>query len=103
MSSKWLVAMQLFIVNIGSETYILSGDTKELNEKVYAFNLFLHSKCNVPVNDFKCAVHHHKETVETNYALSFDGSGDHIVVNGGTISNAWSFEFGLKKLVTEVE
>ena len=27
------------------------------------------------------AVHHHKETVETNYALSFDGSGDHIVVN----------------------
>lgn len=43
------------------------------------------------------AVHHHKETVETNYALSFDGSGDHIVVNGGTISNAWSFEVWFKK------
>ena len=43
------------------------------------------------------AVHHHKETVETNYALSFDGSGDHIVVNGRTISNAWSFEVWFKK------
>ena len=43
------------------------------------------------------AVHHHKEIVETNYALSFDGSGDHIVVNGGTISNAWSFEVWFKK------
>ena len=46
------------------------------------------------------AVHHHKETVETNYALSFDGSGDHIVVNGGTISTAWSFEVWFKKAGT---
>ena len=46
------------------------------------------------------AVHHHKETVETNYALSFDGSGDHIMVNGGTISTAWSFEVWFKKAGT---
>ena len=46
------------------------------------------------------AVHHYKETVETNYALSFDGSGDHIVVNGGTISTAWSFEVWFKKAGT---
>lgn len=46
------------------------------------------------------AVHHRKETVETNYALSFDGSGDHIVVNGGTISTAWSFEVWFKKAGT---
>ena len=46
------------------------------------------------------AVHHYKETVETNYALSFDGSGDHIVVNGGTISTGWSFEVWFKKAGT---
>ena len=34
---------------------------------------------------------------QTNYALNFDGSNDHIVTNGGTISTAWSFEVWYKK------
>ena len=42
--------------------------------------------------------HHKKESSsQANYALSFDGSNDHLVTNGGTISSAWSVEVWFKK------
>ena len=34
---------------------------------------------------------------QINYALSFDGSNDHLTTNGGTISTTWSFELWYKK------
>jgi hypothetical protein len=34
---------------------------------------------------------------QVNYALSFDGSNDHITTNGGTISTSWSVEVWFKK------
>ena len=42
--------------------------------------------------------HNKKESSsQANYALSFDGSNDHLVTNGGTISTSWSFEVWYKK------
>jgi hypothetical protein len=41
--------------------------------------------------------HHKKSTPLANYALNFDGSNDHLVTNGGTISSAWSVEVWFKK------
>ena len=42
--------------------------------------------------------HYKKESIsQTNYALNFDGSNDHLVTNGGTISTSWSFEVWYKK------
>ena len=42
-------------------------------------------------------VHHKPSEASVNYALNFDGSNDHLVTNGGTISSAWSAEVWFKK------
>jgi hypothetical protein len=56
------------------------------------------NKCFSQVMPSSFGTHNKRVSSEqVNYALSFDGSNDHITTNGGTISTSWSVEVWFKK------
>ena len=59
--------------------------------------VFLYTKSQSQTLPSLHGFHNKKENASTNYSLNFDGSNDHLVTNGGTISTAWSFEVWYKK------
>ena len=61
------------------------------------FLLFFYNSLEAQVLPSYHGNHHKKNTPLANYALNFDGSNDHLVTNGGTISSAWSAEVWFKK------
>ena len=61
------------------------------------FLLFYYNSLEAQVLPSYHGNHHKKSTPLVNYALNFDGSNDHLVTNGGTISSAWSAEVWFKK------
>lgn len=62
------------------------------------FLLFFYNSLEAQVLPSYHGNHHKKEnTSQANYALNFDGSNDHLVTNGGTISSACSVEVWFKK------
>ena len=74
-----------------------SSNLKELTKLIIIF-VFTLNKVFSQVMPTSFGIHSKKSSSqEINYALSFDGSNDHITTNGGTISTAWSFEVWYKK------
>ena len=74
-----------------------SSSLKELTKLIIIF-VFTLNKVFSQVMPASFGIHSKKSSSqEINYALSFDGSNDHITTNGGTISTAWSFEVWYKK------
>ena len=62
------------------------------------FLLFYYNSLEAQIFPSQHGNHHKKEPIaQTNYSLNFDGSNDHLVTNGGTISTSWSFEVWYKK------
>ena len=74
-----------------------SSSLKELTKLIIIF-IFALNKVFSQVMPTSFGIHSKKgSSQEINYALSFDGSNDHLTTNGGTISTAWSFEVWYKK------
>ena len=74
-----------------------SSSLKELTKLIIIF-IFALNKVFSQVMPISFGIHSKKSSSqEINYALSFDGSNDHLTTNGGTISTAWSFEVWYKK------
>ncbi len=74
-----------------------SSSLKELTKLIIIF-IFALNKVFSQVMPTSFGIHSKKSSSqEINYALSFDGSNDHLTTNGGTISTAWSFEVWYKK------
>ena len=74
-----------------------SSSLKELTKLIIIF-VFTLNKVFSQVMPTSFGIHSKKSnSQEINYALSFDGSNDHLTTNGGTISTAWSFEVWYKK------
>ena len=74
-----------------------SSNLKELTKLIIIF-VFTLNKVFSQVMPASFGIHSKKSSSqEINYALSFDGSNDHLTTNGGTISTAWSFEVWYKK------
>ena len=62
------------------------------------FLLFYYNSLEAQIFPSQHGNHHKKEPIaQTNYSLNFDGSNDHLVTNGATISSAWSAEVWFKK------
>ena len=74
-----------------------SSSLKELTKLIIIF-IFALNKVFSQVMPTSFGIHSKKSSSqEINYALSFDGSNDHLTTNGGTISTTWSFEVWYKK------
>ena len=74
-----------------------SSSLKELTKLIIIF-IFALNKVFSQVMPTSFGIHSKKSSSqEINYALSFDGSNDHLTTNGGIIATTWSFEVWYKK------